>query len=167
MLEQNARILNQTEILDIYGVPVLDDVERREYFTFNEQEVAILKSFRILEDSVYFAICLAFFKLKQTLVDFSYRETTSERQHVIERYFNNRNSIRSLPKDRNRISRIENKVLAICNSQRYSGEIVNIQFDIKIINANPDTNTNLELVEGMRHTEERKERAYQKVSAES
>jgi hypothetical protein len=122
----HARLLNQTELLDIYNPPALDDIERREYFTFNKQEIMTLRSFRKIEDAVYFAICLVFFKMKQTLVNFSYRETTLERQHIIERYFNSKGAVRSLPKDPNKITRIENKVLHVCKFKRYAGESANI-----------------------------------------
>ena len=96
MPNQQTRLLNATELLDIYGIPALSEVERREYFTFNKQETETLNSFKSIEDAVYFSVCLAFFKIKQTLIDFNYRDITPERQHVMERYFLNRISPKSL-----------------------------------------------------------------------
>jgi hypothetical protein len=87
MLKSDTKIqlLTPTELLDIYGSPVLNDIERREYFTLNKNEVKILKSFRNTEESVYFAICLIFFKMKRTFVNFGYQDTTEERRHIMER----------------------------------------------------------------------------------
>lgn len=125
MPNKNTLLLNPTERLDIYGIPALNDAERREYFTFNEQETKKMNSFQAIEDTVYFAVCLAFFKIKQTLVNFNYRDITSERQHVMERYFPNQPFPKSLPKNYNKIARIENKVLELCHAQRFTGDMVN------------------------------------------
>ena len=116
------RLLTPDELLDIYGIPVLNDVERQELFTLNEAETKTLKDFKDIKDSVYFAICLAFFKSKQTLVDFKYQDVTAERQHVVNRYFPHHLSPRTLPNDHSKF-RIENKVLVLCGYQRFTGEI--------------------------------------------
>ena len=126
MSKQNARLLNAADLLDIYGIPTLNDAERREYFTFNEQEIKTLKSFKTIENAVYFGVALVFFKIKQTLVDFSYQDITLERRHIMERYFPNRASPKSPVKDHKVIARIENKVLALRGFKRFSGDIVNI-----------------------------------------
>jgi len=124
-LTSDSRLLNASELIEIYGMSIFNDVERRECFTFNDQETKALHSFKSTEDAVYFALSLVFFKFKKTLVEFSYRETTAERQHIMERYFNNRFSPKSLPSDYNRISRIENKVLELCGYQRFTGDVAN------------------------------------------
>ena len=87
MANKIPRLLAPAELLDIYGIPVLSDIERQEYFTFNEEENKALKEFKDTKEAVYFAICLVFFKIKRTLVDFNYQDVTAERQHVMERYF--------------------------------------------------------------------------------
>lgn len=115
-------LLTPTELLDIYTVPILSEVERQEIFTFNETEIKALKNFRNNEAAVYFAICLAFFKLKQTLVDFSYQDVTSERQYVAKRYFPQNPSPRTFPSKYRKI-RIENKVLTLCGYKRFTGDI--------------------------------------------
>ena len=122
MANKDSRLLSQTELLDIYGIPVLSDIEHEEYFTFNEEETKALKSFKDIKEAVYFAICLVFCKIKQTLVDFNYQDVTAERQHVMKRYFPQMSSPRSLPRHRNKI-RIENTVLALCGYQRFTREI--------------------------------------------
>jgi hypothetical protein len=83
MPNKDSRLLSPTELLDIYGTPILSDLERQEYFTFNETEVKVLNSFKDPKEAIYFAICLVFFKIKQTFVDFGYQETTAERQYVM------------------------------------------------------------------------------------
>ena len=121
MPNKNSRLLSSTELLDIYGIPVLNDIERQEFFTFNEAETKILKEFKGIKDAVYFAICLVFFKIKQTLVDFNYQDVTAERQHVMNRYFSNQPSPRVFPASYSKI-RIENTVLTLCRYQRFTAE---------------------------------------------
>jgi TnpA family transposase len=122
MPNTNSRLLSSTELLDIYGIPVLNDLERQEFFTFNEAETKILKEFKDLKDAVYFSIFLVFFKSKRTLVDFNYQDVTAERQHVMNRYFPNQPSPRAFPASYSKI-RIENTVLTLCHYQRFTADV--------------------------------------------
>lgn len=124
MANKDTNLLNATELLDIYGVPILNNAECREYFTLTDNEIKILKSFKEINNSVHFAICLVFFKIKKTLINFNYQDVTNERRHVMERYFPNAAIPKSIVKDKNTIARIENKVLDVCNYTRFSGTVV-------------------------------------------
>jgi TnpA family transposase len=122
MTNNIPRLLSPTEILEIYGVPVLNDTERQEYFTFNPAEIQTLKSFKAPEDAVYFAVALVFFKIKHTFIDFTYREVTPERQHVMTRYLSNKPIPKTLPPDHSKV-RIKNKILDLCEYQRFTGKM--------------------------------------------
>jgi len=123
MANKNTNLLNPIELLDIYGMPYLNDIERREYFALNKAELHAMKNFKNTQEAIYFAVCLAFFKIKGTLTSFSYRDITAERQHLIERYFPDDSIPKSLPKNRSTRTRIENKVLTLCNYQRYTNKL--------------------------------------------
>lgn len=118
------QLLTPAELLDFYDTPALNDIERREYFTLNKDEIKVLKSFRKTEESVYFAICLIFFKMKKTLINFRYQDTIEERRHIIERYFPRSLQPKSFPKSRSTVLRIENKILTLCNYQRFTNKIL-------------------------------------------
>ncbi|MBL4867513.1 MAG: Tn3 family transposase [Pseudomonadales bacterium] len=120
MSNENTRLLSTTEQLDIYGVPVLNDAERTQYFTFNDHETTALNRFDGVDDAVYFAVCLVFFKIRLSLIKFNYRDITLERQHVMKRYFPNKASPKSLPKHSSRITRIENQVLELRRYHRFA-----------------------------------------------
>jgi TnpA family transposase len=122
MSSPNTQLLSASERLDVYGVPVLNDAERREWFTFTDQEIDALTRITAIEDAVYFAVSLVFFKIKHTLVDFGYRDITRERQHVMARYFPDRASPKSLPNRRHAITRLEKTVLVLCDHQRFTHE---------------------------------------------
>lgn len=118
-----SNLLNVEEQLDIYSPPMLTDLERTEYFTLSSAETKVLYSFKNINDAIYFAISLTFFKLKRTLINFTYQEVTKERQHVMQRYFPTKYSAKSFPKDANTIVRLENKVIQLCNYNRFSGSL--------------------------------------------
>ena len=118
-------LLTAQEKRALYYPPVLCDIERKEYFSFNDAELKLLNSFQSIADSVYFAISLAFFKLKYTLVDFKYQEVTKERQYIIQRYFPTKPIPRSFSNDKDVIARIENKVLIAAGFKRFRGEPAN------------------------------------------
>lgn len=122
MANVNSRLLSPAELLEIYGGPILNDAERRELFTFNEAETKALQNFQDPKNQLYFSICLVFFKIRRTFVDFTYRDVTAERQHVMERYFPQKPYPKSLPEKYTKI-RIENKVLELCGYQRLTGDI--------------------------------------------
>ncbi|MFN3233841.1 MAG: Tn3 family transposase [Gammaproteobacteria bacterium] len=117
----NSKLLSAAEYHEIYAAPILNDAERREYFTFNKDEIAELKRFQSIENAVYFAISLVFFKLKKTFINFSYREVTQERQHVMDRYFPNQRFPRAFLKNDKAVSRIKTKILTLCNYHRCRG----------------------------------------------
>lgn len=132
MANKETNLLNATELMDIYGVPILGEAECREYFTLSDNEIKVLKSFKTVNNSVYFAICLVFFKIKKTLVNFDYRDITNQRRHVIDRFFPNAATPKNIIKDKNTIARIENKVLDLCNYTRFSGPVtIKIENDLQ------------------------------------
>lgn len=63
MVNMVSTLLSEEERKSLYDPPILNDAERTEYFTFNQDEIKIIKSFSLSEDSVLFAIKLVFFKI--------------------------------------------------------------------------------------------------------
>jgi hypothetical protein len=126
MPNTNSNLLNPSEILDIYGIPILNDLERENYFTLNKAEASLLKTYSNPKEGIYFLVCLIFFKIKRTFVAFSYQDITFERQHLMKRYFANK----PLPKSptlpgKNIQSRIKSEVLNLCGYKRYASPIKN------------------------------------------
>jgi hypothetical protein len=123
MANTKTTLLTAEERRSLYSPPTLNESERKEYFTFSQDEIKVLKSFKKTEYSVYYAISLAFFKLKYTLVNFKYRDVTLERQCVMQRYFPGKSIPRRFPTDKDTIARIENKVLQSVNFSRFKSDI--------------------------------------------
>ncbi len=125
MANTKSTLLTNEELRVLYSPPTFSERERTEFFTFTNAELKTLKSFERVEYAVYFAISLAFFKLKYTLVNFRYRDVTEERQHVMKRYFPGKPTPRKFPDNKDVIKRIENKVLSVVGFSRFRGEIAN------------------------------------------
>ena len=83
MPNTNSNLLNPTEIFDIYGVPVLNDLERQVHFTLSKAETKLLKTYTKPQNAVYFIVCLVFFNIKRTFVEFEYEDIQPELQHLI------------------------------------------------------------------------------------
>ena len=123
MANKNTNLLNPVELLDIYGIPYLNETERCEYCSLDRIELRAMHSFINTQKAIYFAICLVFFKIKGTLINFNYRDTTAERKHLMQWYFPKTFTPKLLPKNRATIARIENKALDLCNYQRYTNKL--------------------------------------------
>lgn len=117
-----SNLLSSTEYIDIYGQPILSEVEIKEHFSFNKLEKAELNKFKDTSNAVYFAVCLAYYKIKKTFVDFNYQNITAERRHVISRYFPSKPYPRKLISNNRSIAHIENKVLKLCGYSRCQGK---------------------------------------------
>lgn len=86
------------EHLEIYSVPILNDIEHRECFTLTSKEKKALKNHKNCDNAVYFLISLIYFKLKKALVSFRYHDVALERQHIMARYVSKFRAPRSLQK---------------------------------------------------------------------
>ena len=63
MTNSNSTLLTAEERRILYEVPVLNDIERNEYFTFTHDEIEKLHAFNQIDHAVYFSISLAFYQL--------------------------------------------------------------------------------------------------------
>lgn len=122
MAHSKTGLLTPTEHRDLYSIPILNDIERQEYFTFDQTELSALHHFHDVKDAVYFAITLVLFKIKRTLILFQYQDVTSERQHIMQRYFPDKRFPKSLPTKSSK-NRIDLKIIEMCQAQRFNGSI--------------------------------------------
>ncbi len=123
MAHSKTGLLSPTELKDLYGIPILNDAERLAYFTFDQAELNILMNFKDVKDSVYFAVALVFFKLKRTFISFKYNDVVSEYKHVMHNYFFEHPIPKNMPTESTK-KRIQLSISALCQAQRFNGEIV-------------------------------------------
>lgn len=124
MSKINNNLLTLREQQFYYQCPTWSSTQRTEYFTFSAREIKQLRKYDIYS-GVYFAITLALFKQKHTLVDFSAQTAKSNIEHVLKRYYkNNPITIIDFPKEQKTKVRIQNKVLELCGYQRCRAKVV-------------------------------------------
>jgi hypothetical protein len=125
MPHSQTNLLSPTELRDLYGIPILNEIEQQVYFTFDTTEMNILNRFVNIKEAVYFAITLIFFKLKHTIISFRYQDVTAERQHVMKRYFPGQNSPKSMP-NKSTKHYIDLKIIELCHYKRFNKSVINI-----------------------------------------
>ncbi len=119
--EYNMDPPSPEDLRAVYGVPIFLASERDHYFYLNPQDMKFMRSLGKIEDAVYFIISLAYFRKKKTLVDFGYQDSTYDRRYVIQRYFPNQSSPRTLPNS-GATTKIENKVLRSTGYSRINAD---------------------------------------------
>jgi TnpA family transposase len=117
-----STLLSSQEVTEIYSQPVLDSIEIKENCTLNKAELYELRKFKDASSAIYFAICLVYFKIKKTFVNFNYQNTTAERRHIMQRFFPGKPYPRTLVNNNRSTTYIENKVLNLCGYSRYQGK---------------------------------------------
>lgn len=122
MAHSKTSLFTSTELLDLYGIPVLTDTERQEYFTFNEKELSILNNFKDVKDALYFATSLVFFKIKNTFITFKCNNVINEYDYVRNCYFPDQPLPKHMPTESTK-KRIHLKISELCQAKRLNGEM--------------------------------------------
>src|SRR3990167_10702333 len=111
-------LLSQDEYQDYYGVPVFDPGEQAHFFAFNAHDQAFLNNCYLLEDKIYMALMLGYFRAKHCLVNFSYYQVTADRKFILSAYFPEEQTPKKLPPIAQQI-RLQNKILLHENYRRF------------------------------------------------
>ena len=88
-IQKRLRILSQTEIETLYGLPRFTQDEQTEYFTLSPAEKELLRDLRSEHTQCYFILQLGYFKAKQMFFTFDFHEVKDDVQYILEQYFPN------------------------------------------------------------------------------
>ncbi len=122
MKNKIPNLLSPSEQSDVYDTPLLNQDDYPRIFSLSPEELKILKTFKSPQNGLYFVLCLAFFKLKHTFVDFSFESITPEINYIKNKYFH-QEEISVIFLSAFSKTAIRNKVLSLCGFQRFSGPI--------------------------------------------
>jgi len=92
-MKKNKRlhIFSEAEIFAFYGVPDFNNQQRKEFFSFTENELALIKQNKQEHINLYFSLQLAYFKAKKMFFQFSWDEVDKlDLEFVSGNYFDNR-----------------------------------------------------------------------------
>ncbi|HLB33570.1 MAG TPA: Tn3 family transposase [Chthoniobacterales bacterium] len=116
-------LLSQDEYQDYYGVPVFDPGEQAHFFAFNAHDQAFLNNCYLLEDKIYMALMLGYFRAKHCLVNFSYYQVTADRKFILSTCFPEEHTLsKKLPPNRQQL-RLQHKILVHENYRRFDPTI--------------------------------------------
>jgi TnpA family transposase len=116
-LNSRLSLFTLSEYHDFYDAPLFDATEQLHFFAFNEQDKAFLQSLSSVEDKVYVALLLGYFRAKHCLVVFRHYHSIADRQFIMAHYFAHEKTPKKLPSDTQQI-RLQNKLLSHENYQR-------------------------------------------------
>ena len=81
-------ILSEVEKFALYGLPDFNDQQRREYFSFSEEEMVIIKSSAHVHINIYSALQIGYFKAKKIFFYIQWNDIVPEDfQFIIQHYF--------------------------------------------------------------------------------
>lgn len=115
-------LLSGDEYKDYYGIPLFDPAERTHFFSFSDKDRDLLQTCNAIEDKVYVALMLGYFRAKHCLINFQHYQVTADRKFIMSIYFPDANTPKKLPARAQQI-RLQNKILAHEQYRRYDSSI--------------------------------------------
>jgi hypothetical protein len=88
----HIQLLSDQEIEDIYAAPQFNNGERRLYFSLTDEEMIVVKKYRIVKAQIYCVRLLGYFKAKQQFYKFELG-ADDDTQYILEKYFSENISI--------------------------------------------------------------------------
>jgi hypothetical protein len=85
---ERLTVLSEAEQFALYGLPDFDDGQRRQFFSFTEEERSLVFNRQGIHAQVHCALQLGYFKAKHAFFGFSWEETEEDRIFLVRRYFN-------------------------------------------------------------------------------
>ncbi|WP_341793717.1 MULTISPECIES: Tn3 family transposase [unclassified Rickettsia] len=86
--DRNLVLFSETEKFALYAVPDFDDKQRREYFSFSENELHLIMHGQHLHVNIYCALQIGYFKAKKIFFQLSWKKIISEDlQFILSHYF--------------------------------------------------------------------------------
>ena len=85
--QQKLTILSDSEIQDLYGLPIFTEEEKLWYFSLNTQEWQILELLKNTGTKVYFILQLGYFKARSMFFRFNFQEVAEDLRFIMQQYF--------------------------------------------------------------------------------
>jgi len=93
--EKRLKILDESEIQELYGFPCFSQDEREIYFHLEPLEKEEINNLRSIPSKVYFILQLGYFKSKRMFFTFGIKEIEEDTKYILQRYFPEADEIES------------------------------------------------------------------------
>lgn len=84
---RRLHILNEEEVVELFGLPRFDDEQQLVYFSLSAQEALLLSSLQSVKSRCLFILQLGYFKYRHQFYVFNSSEARADIDHVQARYF--------------------------------------------------------------------------------
>jgi TnpA family transposase len=84
---ERLTILSDAEQFALYALPDFDDNQRMHYLSFSETELKLIFSRKEIHSQMHCALQIGYFKAKHAFFIFSWSQTETDCQFILERYF--------------------------------------------------------------------------------
>lgn len=84
---ERLTILSDAEQFALYALPDFDDHQRMQYLSFSETELKLIFSRKEMHSQIHCALQIGYFKAKHAFFIFSWAQTESDCQFILDRYF--------------------------------------------------------------------------------
>lgn len=89
---KNLAIFSEAEKFALYGLPDFNNKQRREYFSFSEKEILLIKQNKYTRINIYCALHIGYFKAKKMFFQILWKDIPQEDlQFIIDHDFHDRN----------------------------------------------------------------------------
>ncbi len=79
---RRIKLIEASEVEDLYAKPDFDEHEQRLYFSINDNERELLKKYPKLKSRIYFVLQLGYFKAKHQFFDFELEQVKSDAEFI-------------------------------------------------------------------------------------
>lgn len=138
---KRIRILNQSEINELYEIPKFSDDERRWYFELHNSEHELLKLPVTRKTKVDAILQLGYFKAKNQFFKYQHNEVKSDVGYIVNRYFDENQLTRPIlsreTKRQNQIRIIDLLGFAYFNKSEHGGPLLSKARELCRLSVNP------------------------------
>lgn len=117
--EKRLSILYQSEIDDLYGIPALDDEQRRQYFSLNSIEGDAATRIRNISHRCFFVALLGYFKIKPICLNASFGDTESDLRFIASEHYD-KTTLKRFTVTPGQISRFYKRIFELLNHHEWN-----------------------------------------------
>ena len=89
--DRRLKILTDSEIKELYGLPDFTPEEQEKYFSLSAKEDEMVRNLRSVASKVHFILLLGYFKAKKVFFIFVTDNVEADILHIMQRYFSEKN----------------------------------------------------------------------------
>lgn len=138
---KRIKILNKSEIAELYSLPTFSHSEREEYFSLDDETQKLVDECRRIDTKCYFILLLGYFRSKPIIPNFDFNAVKADLDFIISKYFKGK-SIKTKDLSASTKTKLVSRLLTYTGYQHYrrnthKPEILERLRDVATISVDP------------------------------